>query len=291
MPSRLKHLALQILPPIVATAIKRSVDRFVRRDPARVGGQSWEMVPDSPALWTAQAGWSHESIVETQCDKWPDFQASVAGVRALGQSHEAAPGAVPDVGPHNTIMCFAYVLGRVAAGRGNVSVLDWGGGIGHYFVYARKLYPELALDYVVKDLPCLCEAGRQLVPEATFISDEARALSRRYDLVFASSSLHYTRDCYGLLDRLCAASARWLMITRTPFVETHDDFVVVQRPHSFGYMTEYPGWFLNRKRVVDFVTQRGLVLEREFLVAERPYVPNAPEQAQYRGLLFRRPDA
>jgi hypothetical protein len=56
-------------------------------------------------------------------------------------------------------------------------------------------------------------------------------------------------------------------------------------------MTEYPGWFLNRKRVVEFVTQHGLVLEREFLVDERPYVPNAPEQAQYRGLLFRRPEA
>jgi len=129
-----------------------------------------------------------------------------------------------------------------------------------------------------------------LVPEASFVSDEVGTLSRRYDLVFASSSLHYTRDCYGLLDRLCASAARWLMVTRTPFVETHDDFVVVQRPHMFGYMTEYPGWFLNRKRVIEFVTQRGFSLDREFLVAERPYVSNAPEQAQYRGLLFRRAD-
>jgi hypothetical protein len=81
------------------------------------------------------------------------------------------------------------------------------------------------------------------------------------------------------------------MITRTPFLDTHDDFVVVQRPHLFGYTTEYPGWFLNRRRVIDFVTRRGLSLEREFLVSERPYVPNAPEQAQYRGFLFRRADA
>jgi hypothetical protein len=73
--------------------------------------------------------------------------------------------------------------------------------------------------------------------------------------------------------------------------ESHGGFFVAPRPHSFGYMTEYPGWFLNRKRVVEFVTQHGLVLEREFLVDERPYVPNAPEQAQYRGLLFRRPEA
>jgi putative methyltransferase (TIGR04325 family) len=246
------------------------------------------MVPDDDHIWQAHEGWSHGSIAETQRRKWPEFLASLAGARAVGQSHEATPGTAHDVGPHNTIMCFAYVLGRVAAEDGRVSVLDWGGGVGHYFVYARKLHPELALDYVIKDLPGLCEAGRQLVPDATFISDDAQALSRRYNLVFASSSLHYTRDCYGLLERLCKATGRWLMITRMPFVETHDDFVVVQRPHNYGYMTEYPGWFLNRKRVVEFVTQHGLALEREFLIAERPYVPNAPEQAQYRGLLFRR---
>ena len=78
------------------------------------------------------------------------------------------------------------------------------------------------------------------------------------------------------------------MLTRLPIVEEHDDFVVIQRPHAYGYMTEYAGWFLNRRRLIDFVTGRGFVLDREFLVAERPHVPNAPEQAQYGGFLFRR---
>jgi putative methyltransferase (TIGR04325 family) len=280
MNTSFKRLALLLLPPAIAETVKWARDRFKQ--------PSWEMVVDTDDIWQAHEGWSHASIAETQRAKWPEFMDSLARPWAVGQSHEASPGSAPDIGAHNTIMCFAYVLGRVAAGQERASVLDWGGGIGHYFVYARKLHPNLTLDYVIKELPGLCEAGRQLLPDATFISDETQALSRHYDLVFASSSLHYTRDCYGLLDRLCGATARWLMITRTPFVETHDDFVVVQRPHSFGYMTEYPGWFLNRKRVVDFVAQRGLVLEREFLIAERPHVPNAPEQAQYRGLLFRR---
>lgn len=39
---------------------------------------------------------------------------------------------------------------------------------------------------------------------------------------------------------------------------------------------------------VSFVTSRGFALEREFLLSERPYVPNAPEQCHYRGFLFRR---
>jgi hypothetical protein len=56
----------------------------------------------------------------------------------------------------------------------------------------------------------------------------------------------------------------------------------------YGYMTEYPGWFISRQRLLDFVFARGFVLERQFLVAEEPSVPNAPEQAHYYGFLFRR---
>ena len=228
------------------------------------------------------------SILRTQLNKWPDFLRSVEESKALGQSHEAAAGAAPDYATHNTIMSFGYALGRVAERREAASILDWGGGLGHYYMYAHVLFPDLKLDYVIKDFPGFCEAGRKLLPDAKYVSDESAAFSRSYDFVFASGSLHYTRDHYGLVGRLCDSSAEWLMITRMPMIENHDDFVVVQRPHMYGYMTEYPGWFINRRRMVDFVTARGFRLERQFLVAEEPNVPNAPERAVDIGLLFRR---
>jgi len=246
------------------------------------------MVADTDDVWKAHDGWVHESILRTQLDKWPDFLRSVAGHRALGQSHEAAAGAAADYATHNTIMSFGYALGRVVGRREAVSVLDWGGGLGHYYVYARALFPDLKLEYVIKDFTGFCEAGRRLLPDAKYLSEESEALSRSYDFVFASSSLPYTRDLYGLLGRLCDSAADWLMITRTPMIEHHDDFVVVQRPYMYGYMTEYAGWFINRRRLVEFVTARGFRLEREFLVAEEPNVSNAPERAFVRGLLFRR---
>jgi putative methyltransferase (TIGR04325 family) len=246
------------------------------------------MVADTEEVWTAHEGWMHDSILKTQLSKWQDFLRSVEGPRALGQPHEASAGAAPDYATHNTIMSFGYVLGRVAERRATASVLDWGGGLGHYYVYARALFPALKLEYVIKDLPSFRAAGERLLPDATYLSNEEQALARSYDLVFASSSLHYTRDYYGLLGRLCDSSAEWLMITRAPIVERSDDFVVVQRPYMYGYMTEYPGWFISRQRLLDFVFARGFVLERQFLVAEQPSVPNAPEQAHYYGFLFRR---
>ena len=250
----------------------------------------WEMVPDEDSVWNASEGWSHTSIAERQAEKWDAFVGAFANAQPFGRSHEAAIDAPIDVSAHNTVMTFAYLLGRICAEVRQTapSVLDWGGGIGHYYQYARALYPEAEFDYWVKDLRELCEVGRPRNPGANFISDQAKALDRRYDLVFASSSLHYTRDVYRLVDDLCRASSRYFMVTRTPFIEDHDDFVVVQRPHRYGYLTEYAGWFLNRARFQAFVRDRGFVLDREFLLAERPHVPNAPEQCHYRGFLFKR---
>ena len=54
------------------------------------------------------------------------------------------------------------------------------------------------MTYTIKDLAHLCEVGRAAVPQAEFVSDDAIAFSRKYDLVFASSSLQYTKDVYAL---------------------------------------------------------------------------------------------
>jgi putative methyltransferase (TIGR04325 family) len=308
----LRRIALLWLPPIVVSALRhlRSTSAVVISQTETVVEESsvadppspafdhvkdhpsappeWEMVPNADEVWTAPGGWVHDSILHTQLEKWPDFLRSVEGPKVLGQAHEAAAGTAPDCATHNTLMSFGYALGRVAERREGVTVLDWGGGLGHYYVYARALFPDLKLDYVVKDFPGFCEAGRKLLPDARYISNETEALSRSYDFVFASSSVPYTRDLYKLIDRLCDSAAEWLMITRTPMIENHDDFVVVQRPYMYGYMTEYAGWFINRRRLVDFVLARGFRLERQFLVAEEQYVPNAPERGIDSGFLFRR---
>ena len=293
---RLKQAAVMVLPPIVTMALRR----LLRRDgksARRAAGPTlhaalneWEMVPVEK--WPADGGWTHTSIAETQVAKWPEFLASLKSPRPFGLPHEAPAGTSPvDVGAHNTAMTFGYVLGRLLAEtlpNRQPRILDWGGGLGHYAAIARSMYPRAAFDYIVKDFEQFALAGGKALPEVGFVSSDEAALTRHYDLVFASSSLHYSRDVYGCLERLCKSADQWLMVTRTPFVETSEDFVVIQRPYQYGYLTEYAGWFLNYQKFVDFVTGWGFRLEREFLLDERPQVPNAPEQCRYRGFLFER---
>ena len=288
-----KKLALAILPELILQKLRTLRERdkvhLVQDDGFNLIKPEWDAVEDESEVWYQPAGWAHKSIAQRQLEKWESFMAAHSDANPFGRSHEADPNAPLDVSAHNTVMTFGYVMGRVVSECDqNPSILDWGGGLGHYAEYMRHLFPSKNWNYVLKDLPELCEVGIELNPNVKFVSDESEVYKRKYDIVFASSSLHYTRDIYGLVDRLCSVSDRYFFVTRTPFVDAVDDFVVVQRPHKYGYLTEYAGWFLNRKKFQEFVEKRGFKLDREFLLAERPYVPNAPEQCVYRGLLFRR---
>jgi len=293
-----KRLAVLLLPPLLTDLLRR----ILRPQPAGRSGSivqeirnviqtaapEWEAVPET--AWIATDGWLHPSIVDTQVAKWEGFAESIARPHPLGVAHEALPGAPVNVSSHNIIMTFGYVLGRAIVSRagGPVSVLDWGGGIGHYALMARELYPEATIRYTICELQPLVEAGRKLVADATFTADGEAALHGSYDLVYASSSLQYVRDLYPLLAKIAQNGSRWIMICRMPFVDVADDFVVVQRPQRYGYDTEYTGWFLNRNKFVGFMQQHGYRLDREFLNDERPAVANAPEQCSYRGFLFER---
>ena len=278
----LRSFAREMLPPFIARHL-RNVLRQTSPD-----GPEWAYLPEGAAAWDRYPGWDHPSVAETQRAKWPAFRAALAEPRPLGMAPGGWTTEPRDIGVHNTLLSFGYVLARAARGRERLSMLDWGGGSGHYAALARALLPETAIDYTCRDLPLLSALGREMEPQGRFIDDDEVALSRRYDLVLASSSLHYRRDMHTLLARLCAASGEWLLITRLPVVENAADFAVLQRPWVHGYRTQYVCWFVNRGRLVEAVKNGGFHFVREFLVDERPFVPGAPEQCRYGGFLFQR---
>jgi putative methyltransferase (TIGR04325 family) len=275
-----RSIARNLLPPIVTKVVGLAARIGRRSDPP-----DWQYLPGGWPDEQSLGGWSNDTVVSTQLARWPEFLESAQAPRPFGLSHEAAGGDL-DYAVHNTVMSFAYVLARAAHDRGRLSMLDWGGGIGHYYVYAHALMAELELDYCCYDLPTLVAGGRTVLPQVTFQDSEEAALSRRYDLVVASSSLQYARDWRTKLTRLAGVCDDYLYVTRQPFVQRVPSFVVVQRPYRHGYQTEYPGWFLNEAEFLGFASEIGLTLVREFLIEERPFVPGAPEQADYRGFLF-----
>lgn len=127
-----RSVARNVLPPIVVKAIRSTV-RIGRRSDA----PDWEYLPGGwPDERKHLRGWDSESVASTQLSRWGAFVESAEGIEPFGRSHESA---VPDLdyALHNTVMSFVYVLARAAYKRKRLSILDWGGGIGHY--YSRRL--------------------------------------------------------------------------------------------------------------------------------------------------------
>ena len=163
----------------------------------------WEYVPEG---WARPVkGWAVDAVARAYREKWPAYLAAIEAPGPLGVHHETAEVLRDDLGAHNMLVSFAYVLALAARGRERISVLDWGGGLGHYHALGRSVVPDLHLDYHCKETPAFCAIGRELQPEVVFHEDDS-CLEQRYDLVVASSSLQYEQDWQSLLGRLAGAA-------------------------------------------------------------------------------------
>jgi putative methyltransferase (TIGR04325 family) len=246
----------------------------------------WEVAPRG---WeTPFRGWDVPSVAGMQARRWEESASLFTGTKPLGIVQEYDGGEGSRVPRHNGAMAFAYVLMVAAHEKRRLRLLDWGGGVGQSALLAHGAAVETEIDYVVYDLPLLCEAGRTLMADVTFTSDREHALDATYDLIVASGSLFYERDWRAAVDALVRSCGGYLFVTRMPIVKEAASFVTIQRPLEAGYITEYLCWILNEEELVSYVRSRGMELLREFLIDYGPTIRNAPEQPLVRGYLFRR---
>jgi putative methyltransferase (TIGR04325 family) len=266
------RLAL-LLPPVLA-------------DSARTLASEFEYTPEGWRRDQKERGWADQSIVRVQEARWAGLVQRLEGAGPLGVSHLPGHDTRLDHADHNIMMSFGYVLGLAAAGRDRLSVLDWGGGLGHYLLYARALFPGLELDYHCYDLPEVCETGRRLNPGASFHDGLATMPARAFDLLVSSSSLHYFEDWRGALGSMFERVHGYVYVARLQTALGSPTFAVRQTPRSAGYDTSYPSWFINRDELIACATELGAGLVREFVYDERWYPRRAPEAGASRGFLF-----
>ena len=257
---------------------------------AEAGGgppPEWEL---AAAGWETEieGGWDVDAVAASYRSKWPQFLRAIEGPGPLGVAHETPTGVTigrEDPIAHNIVYSFAHALDRAAGGRERISVLDWGGAVGHYHELATRL-AEVDLDWHCRELPAVCAAGRELVPEVTF-HDSDDCLERTYDLVLVSASLQYEREWRPRLARFARAASPYLFLTRLPAVESHPAYVALQRAQGYGYETEYLGWVFHRGELVQAALDEGLELVREYALVAPIHVAGAAENPKHIGLLFR----
>lgn len=281
----LKGMIKYITPPILLDVIRRLVSiRYPRVIEYEYMPEGWAAEQSDPKI----KGWNIQSVLEAYKAGWPAFVQSLEGTQPFGvSSHlEHRLPTQNDLLFHNTMMSYAYVLTVSTRNKSSISMLDWGGGIGRYYLISQALVPELKIDYHCKDVPVFAEYGQKLFPEAHFYTDES-CLTRKFDFVLASASLHYSQDWVSVLKGLSRATAGYMFVTQLPILHRSSSYVMVQRPYQCGYDTEYLGWCLNRQEFLKCAKEMELELVREFIIGYQLPIYCAPEQCEYRGFLFR----
>ena len=287
---RARKVLGRLLPPVALDAARVARRRVLREPPEwQFVGFRWPTPEDA----ARPRGWNEASVAHRYEAVWESYRNVVETTGPLAIVPEQAPDHDLERGPydehdvmfHNSAMTFAYAVARASGADGRIRLLDWGGATGHYYLLARALFPDLAIEYDCKEVPATASVGRRLAPEVRFIDDD-RAFDREYDLVMASNSLQYAEDWPALLARLLDASRGFAFLHQVPVVHRAPSFAVMQRPYRYGYATEYASWCFRRTDLLREARAHGAALAREFVHGFKPPVVGAPEQPEYRGFLF-----
>lgn len=268
----------RFLIPVIEFARQRLV-RIINPPLLKYAPDGWNTVLDAGAV-----GWNSARFIAEEKSKWEDYCRLVKAPGPLGFSHEETVlKSGSNVSFHNVHITYGYVLALASRHKSTLSVLDYGGGLGHYFQLGRSLLPDLELKFYCKEMPAVAEAGKLLNPEVGWFADD-RCLDKTYDLVMISSSLQYIEEWREQLRAMAAAAGEYLFLMRIPFVEQADSFVAVQD----AYGTKMLHWQFNKSQLLGHVEILGFKLVREFIVGDRPYIKNAPEQCELGSWLFRK---
>lgn len=233
-------------------------------------------------------GWNREGIIAAERERWNAFRQHANSIEPLGFSHEAPDTSTTrNIAFHNIHLTFGFVLALAAHNKTSLRVLDWGGGLGHYYLVGKALLPEVQLNYHIHEVPLMSDEGSKLCPEVHFCSDDS-CLEASYDLVMLNGSLGYFPDWKDTLEKLCSVAESYLLLTRLFVVEREPTFVVLHRTSEHGYRGEMLTQVFNRDEVLAIMTKQGFSIVRELAVDSPPVIEGAHEQCVSTGWLFRR---
>ena len=286
--TRLNKFIKLFIPPIVIKVTQFFLSSVGNSQSADMLSRYDEYIPQGLEYLNTHSNvssWNVNEILDVTKKEWSHYVSKVQGLGPLGFAPLSASKGFADINHQNTNLIFAYAVALAAHGCKKLSMLDWGGSIGHYHILANALVPMIEIEYHCKEVPVIAKCGQQIFPEAHFYSDNSY-LKHKYDFVLVSGSLQYSHEWTEEFDRLASVTKRYFLVNRLPIVEQSPTFMFVQRTNSYGYHTEFLVWCINREEFLDRSQNLGLHLVREFVVSNSQIILGAPEICSYHGFLF-----
>ena len=229
-------------------------------------------------------GWNSESLIDTKLKNWKRVVSICESPGPLGFSYENEDLlSLKDVSFHNIHITFGYILALATRMKNKISILDWGGGMGHYYLLAKALVPDVELDYHCVEVPNMVNLVKNINKDVKWYSDKT-FLHRKFDIVMVNASLQYVRDWKDFISEISSVTTEYFFLTRIPVVEQSQEFLAVQREGNVLMLHIQ----FNLFELIKTIESNNFQLLREFVVGDKPFIKSAPEQCELRGWLFKK---
>jgi putative methyltransferase (TIGR04325 family) len=153
----------------------------------------------------------------------------------------------------------AGLMSVAARNRGKLDVLDFGGSLGSSYFQNRKFLDSLTEVYwSIVEQPNFVACGHEYIEDTClkFYSSIKECLAeRKPNIILLSSVLQYLESPHSLLLDLTNVGAEYLIIDRTPFLESETDLIVVQHVPAEIYTASYPSWLFSKSLIQNYLSQ------------------------------------
>jgi putative methyltransferase (TIGR04325 family) len=138
----------------------------------------------------------------------------------------------------------AALMWVAARNAGRLDVLDFGGALGSTYFQNRAFLAGLStVNWSVIEQSHYAQAGQNHIQDETlrfYSSIDTCLAETKPNIILLSSVLQYLEEPYPLLKKIKSSDAATIIIDRTPFSETGDHRICIQKVPESIYKADYP---------------------------------------------------
>lgn len=184
---------------------------------------------------------------------------TAAATRAVRDARvEYEQDSVPMGMPAEASRLLDAIRGAAARNGGRAHVLDFGGGLGSKYFWARRVLGDLALRWTVVELDRHVDYGRaHLAHDGLTFELTIDDVPRPVDVVTCDSALQYLPDPIAGVRALARTGPHAIVFDRIPYATGGRAEVTIQRIDGRIYKAVLPSWLLDERSTVQAVADEG----------------------------------
>lgn len=178
---------------------------------------------------------------------------------------------------------------KVCVKSDRIKLLDFGGSLGSTYFQHKSVLPMERIRWNIVEQEHFVDYGKEHIKELGFFrTAEECNDSAGYDTVLFSSVLQYLDEPYSYLERILRPAPQYVIVDRTPFLQTGNSAIVNQSVPPVIYKAIYPAWLLNQTELEEYMKQAGYIRRDEWKCIDMIEHIDSFEQPVFKGLLFER---